>query len=72
MAQPKKKVIYALYRGENNVCDGTLKEISQKTGLSLHTLRWYLSPVHQKMCEGKPNRTALVYVGVEYGNGVIK
>lgn len=36
--------VYAMYKGDRNVTDGTLDEISRKTGLAVHTLQMYKSP----------------------------
>ncbi len=38
------KKIYALYEGERNICDGTLYEISKKTGMAMKTLLWMTRP----------------------------
>lgn len=39
---------YAFYNGEDIVADGTLREISDKTGLKMDTVYWYSSPSAQK------------------------
>ena len=41
---PKDKYIYALYKGEENLMDGTLEEIHQKSGLQMKFLRWMTTP----------------------------
>lgn len=37
----KKKKTFAIYQGDNFVDMGTIKELSQKTGLKPRTLLWY-------------------------------
>ncbi len=36
--------IYALYKGEQNLADGTLAEIAMKTGKTYNTLKWMTYP----------------------------
>lgn len=43
-----RETIYALYRGENNICDGTIEEISRKSGKSVKMLRWMLNPAYAR------------------------
>ena len=57
--------VYAMYKGDRNVTDGTLDEISRKTGLAVHTLQMYKSPSGQRRgytflkLGGKDNETEL-------------
>lgn len=39
-----REKIYACYKGDEYLCDGTLKEIHKKTGFSLGTLNWSRYP----------------------------
>ena len=36
----RNRRIYALYEGENNVCDGTLGQIQRRTGIPMNYLIW--------------------------------
>lgn len=36
--------IYALYKGDEYVTDGTLDEIAEKTGLKKSSLKWMKAP----------------------------
>ena len=44
----KLRNIYALYKGENNLMDGTLEEISSRSGISIKTLIWMTNPCAMK------------------------
>ena len=46
-----KEKVYALYKGENNVCDGTLPEIARQTGRSLESLRFCTRPAYRRRRE---------------------
>ncbi len=41
-----KPIVYTIYRGEENLGEGTLPELAEKMGVKVSTLRWYLSPAH--------------------------
>jgi hypothetical protein len=58
-----KHRIYALYKGEQNLADGTLAEIAKKTGKTESYLRWMTYPSYQKR---KTSGTLqIVYIGEE-------
>ena len=44
----KLRNIYALYKGENNLMDGTLEEISSRSGINIKTLIWMTNPSAMK------------------------
>lgn len=45
-----KNKIFALYKGEQNITDGTLEEISKCAGVSIKVLRWMNSPsAHERI-----------------------
>ena len=54
------KKIYALYKGENLLADGTLKEIAEQMGLKEKTLLFYGTPTYQHRAKKVRNRLALV------------
>lgn len=60
-----KKKIYALYKGETNICDGTIEEIAKRVGKTRNILYCYKSP--SKVKKNKGNRYELVYIGEEHG-----
>ncbi|MFC6170379.1 hypothetical protein [Loigolactobacillus jiayinensis] len=43
-----RKRIYAFYRGEEYICDGTAEELAQKAGLDLATIKNYATSQHRK------------------------
>ena len=51
--------IYALYKGDEYIADGTLEELAEKTGLKKSSLRWMKTP------SGKRKRSSLVCIGEE-------
>ena len=61
--------IYALYEGETNICDGTLYEISRKTGLTMDYLLWMTRPSSiKRLMSRKKAPKCLVFVGEEGKN----
>lgn len=48
----KPKFLYALYQGEELLCTGTMKELSDYTKQDIATLRQYLTPSYRK---ARPN-----------------
>ena len=50
MYKPVKKIIkeYALYKGENLLCIGTIKEISENLKIEPDTVRFYGTNVYKK------------------------
>ena len=55
--------IYALYKGDEYVTDGTLEELAEKTGKKLASLEWMLTPTAKKRAGA--GSSALVYLGEE-------
>lgn len=43
----KMNKIYALYKGENLIADGTIQEIHERTGKSVDTLLFMTCPVYK-------------------------
>lgn len=48
--------IYALYKGEQNLADGTLTEIARKTGKTYNTLKWMTYPSYKKRLQERSHR----------------
>ncbi len=51
---------YALYKGEEILAIGTVKEIAKETGLKTETVRYYHSPAYKKRCKDEFNNMVLV------------
>lgn len=47
------KRIYALYRGEEYIRDGTAEELSLETGLKMSTILWYSSAVRRQRVDSQ-------------------
>ena len=45
--------IYALYQGENNLTDGTIREIAKNQGVKLDSVKFLLTPSYRKRVKSK-------------------
>ena len=52
----RKEKIFAFYKGDEMITSGTLQEISNKTGLTIATLRFYKSPAHRRRVKGNNHK----------------
>lgn len=52
--------IYALYKGEILLADGTIPEISKQTNKSIDFLRWMTYPTYEKRSAGGKKRLVMV------------
>jgi hypothetical protein len=50
---PWRERVYALYKGEALIADGTIQEIHEKTGKTFNHLRFMIYPAYEKRCKGK-------------------
>lgn len=57
---PRKPVEYALYKGDELIMVGTIKEIAEEMGVQEHTIRFYQSPSYKR--RGKNNRKVLIKI----------
>lgn len=58
--------IYALYKGDNYITDGTKKELADYLGVKIRTISFYMSPTYANRGRGKKgNRKRVVYLGRE-------
>lgn len=55
--------IYALYKGDEYVTDGTLEELAEKTGKKPASLKWMLTPAAKKRASA--GSSVLVCIGEE-------
>ena len=57
---------FALYKGENILCIGTLEEIARETNVSLGTIKYYRTKAYKRKLEKRKNSTnALILVELE-------
>lgn len=54
--------IYALYKGDKWLCEGTVEELSKKRGVLKSTILYYGTASYQKRSVKGKNRLALVRV----------
>ena len=52
--------IYAIYKGEQNLADGTLAEIARKTGKTYNTLKWMTYPSYKKRLQEWSHRSGVL------------
>ena len=45
--------IYALYQGENNLTDGTIREIAKNQGVKLDSVKFLLTSSYRKRVKSK-------------------
>lgn len=57
--------IYALYKGETNLMDGTLEELARKRGVSRATMIYYKSHAYRQRCQADSERVYLVPIDVK-------
>ncbi|SCX38432.1 hypothetical protein [Lysinibacillus fusiformis] len=60
MKIPWHKRIYALYKGEQFITEGTIREISRETGKTIDFLRYMTYPIYQKRSENSKNRLKMI------------
>lgn len=61
----RRRMIYALYVGEENVADGTAEELAQRLGVEAKTIRFMSSPAHNKRVKYNGKAVRTVKVGLE-------
>ena len=55
-----KNKIYALYKGEKLLADGTASEIAEKLGITVRSVHYYGMPAYQRKAKHVKNRRVLV------------
>lgn len=58
------KRIYALYKGDKWITDGTRKEIAEFIGVKPRTITYYMSNVHAKRGKSE-NRPKVIFIGYD-------
>ena len=58
-------VEYALYKGDNFLDIGTIKDLSKRYNISVKTLRWYSTPCYKNKIKNKKNIKSYVVVRIE-------
>ncbi len=60
MKIPWHKRIYALYKGEQFIAEGTIREISRETGKTIDFLKYMTYPIYGKRSINGKNRLKLI------------
>ena len=77
MIQTRPGAIYALYKGDDLLAQGTISDISEQTGIAYDVVLHYKTPTYRNKIKTGSNRRRLVFVSEgEYGKlnefGVLK
>ncbi|QOF68329.1 hypothetical protein IFE17_02820 [Actinobacillus sp. GY-402] len=63
---PKYRQIYAVYRGDDNLGDGTAEEIAEKLNITPGDVRVRSTPCyHKRAINGKGKRLIIIKLGKE-------
>ena len=60
MKIPWHKRIYALYKSDQFITEGTIREISRVTNKSIDFLKYMTYPIYEKRCGDSPKRLRMV------------
>ncbi|MFJ7914462.1 MULTISPECIES: hypothetical protein [unclassified Lysinibacillus] len=60
MKIPWHKRIYALYKGERFIAEGTIREISRETGKTIDFLRYMTYPIYEKRSINGKHRLKMI------------
>ena len=55
--------IYALYKGDKWLLDGTKQELADYLKVKIRTIDFYMSPTYEKRTDG--NSYKVIFIGVE-------
>lgn len=55
--------IYAMYKGEECLGIGTLKELAELLNVKYETIAFYLTPTYKKRIKNSKKRRELVFIG---------
>ena len=61
----RKENCYALYKGDLFIDLGTIKELSQRLGITTTTLKFYTSKVYQMRSEQKNSDNLRILIKIE-------
>lgn len=62
----RKERIYAAYRGEKWLCDGTIYELAERFNLSVRRASWLGTPSAHKRIKSSEEATGLLFYFVDY------
>lgn len=55
--------VYAMYKGEECLGIGTIKELAEQFKVNIKTIKFYLTPTYKKRVKKSKNRRELVFIG---------
>ena len=56
----QQKRIYALYRGKQYICDGTIRELAQELGIKFSTAQYYATKQHRDRAENHGSSDTII------------
>jgi hypothetical protein len=62
MTKYKKTDEYALYKGEDCLATGTIKEIAEQMNVKEKTIYFYIMPSYKKRCKKSDRRLVMVKI----------
>lgn len=63
--RPRRKVYYALYKGEEPLYTGTAEELAKYLGVNVRTIYFYSTPTYRKRNNGT---NAYIVIRIEEGD----
>lgn len=57
----QQKRIYALYRGERYIHDGTIRELAQELGIKFSTAQYYATKQHRDRAENHGSPDTIIF-----------
>ena len=65
MGRQKYKNVYAIYKGDMFLAEGTIKELAKELNIKEKTAKWYTSKPCRRRAELNDNLRFAIYVGKE-------
>ena len=54
--------VYAMYKGEECLGIGTIKELAEMLNVNIKTIKFYLTPTYKKRCKKGINRREMILI----------
>ena len=54
--------VYAMYKGEECLGIGTIKELAEMLNVNIKTIKFYLTPTYKKRCKKGKKRRELIKI----------
>lgn len=64
----RKKLEYALYKGDDCLGIGTIEELAKQMGVNEHTIRYYQTPQYKRRGRGEKSKKRRVLIKLDWFN----